>query len=121
MEKLDLLAVALGLACLAGINLYLTVFASGLAIHFHWITLAPPYQSLEVLGDPVIVTIAGILLSSFGLYDSFGIRHSEFVIRSRLQLARDNRAPMPIISPWKNWICLPSPWALLASPVSIFT
>ena len=61
MEKLDLLAVALGLACLAGINLYLTVFATGLAIHFHWITLAPAYQSLDVLGDPVIVIIAGIL------------------------------------------------------------
>jgi Domain of unknown function (DUF4126) len=59
--KLDLLAVALGLAALAGINLYLTVFATGLAIHFHWITLAPAYQSLEVLGHPVIITIAGIL------------------------------------------------------------
>jgi hypothetical protein len=58
---LDLLAVALGLACLAGINLYLTVFATGLAIHFHWITLAPAYQSLEVLGHPAIITIAGIL------------------------------------------------------------
>jgi Domain of unknown function (DUF4126) len=61
VEKLNLLAVALGLACLAGINLYLTVFATGLAIHFHWITLAPAYQSLEVLGDPLIITIAGIL------------------------------------------------------------
>jgi hypothetical protein len=61
MEKLDILAVALGLACLAGINLYLTVFATGLAIHFHWITLAPAYQSLEVLGNPVIITIAGVL------------------------------------------------------------
>jgi len=61
VEKLNLLSVALGLACLAGINLYLTVFATGLAIHFHWITLAPAYQSLEVLGHPVIVTVAGIL------------------------------------------------------------
>ena len=61
MERLDLLAVALGLAALAGINLYLTVFVTGLAIHFHWITLAPQYQSLEVLGNPWIVTIAGIL------------------------------------------------------------
>ena len=61
MEKLNLLGVALGLACLAGINLYLTAFATGLAIHFHWITLSPAYQSLEVLGDPLIVTIAGIL------------------------------------------------------------
>jgi hypothetical protein len=61
VEKLHLLSVALGLAALAGINLYLTVFVTGLAIHFHWITLAPAYQSLEVLGDPWIITIAGIL------------------------------------------------------------
>jgi hypothetical protein len=61
VEKLHLLGVALGLAALAGLNLYLTVFVSGLAIHFHWITLAPAYQSLEALGNPVIITIAGIL------------------------------------------------------------
>src|SRR2546423_8930690 len=61
MEKLDLLAVALGLAALAGVNLYLTVFATGLAIHFHWITLAPDYQSLDVLGHPWIIAIAGVL------------------------------------------------------------
>src|SRR5258707_5888364 len=61
VERLDLLAVALGLAALAGINLYLTVFVTGLAIHFHWITLAPQYQSLEILGNPWIITIAGIL------------------------------------------------------------
>src|SRR5438128_1616695 len=61
VEKLDLLAVALGLAALAGINLYLTVFVTGLAIHFHWITLAPQYQSLEVLGNPWIITVAGVL------------------------------------------------------------
>ena len=61
MPKLDLLSVALGLAALAGVNLYLTVFATGLAIHFHWITLAPQYQSLEILGNPWIITIAGIL------------------------------------------------------------
>jgi uncharacterized protein DUF4126 len=61
VERLHLLAVALGLAGLAGINLYLTVFATGLAIHFHWITLSPAYQSLEVLGEPVIMVIAGTL------------------------------------------------------------
>jgi hypothetical protein len=61
VERLHLLSVALGLAALAGINLYLTVLATGLAIHFHWITLAPAYQSLEVLGDPIVITIAGIL------------------------------------------------------------
>lgn len=56
-----MLSVALGLACLAGVNLYLTVFATGLAIHQHWITLAPQYQSLGVLGDPLVITIAGVL------------------------------------------------------------
>ena len=61
MDKLNLLSIALGLACLAGLNLYLTVFVSGLAIHFHWITLSPQYQSLAVLGEPWIITIAGIL------------------------------------------------------------
>jgi len=61
VPKLDLLSVALGLAALAGVNLYLTVFATGVAIHFHWITLAPQYQSLEILGNPWIITIAGIL------------------------------------------------------------
>ena len=61
MERLDLLAVALGLATLAGVNLYLTVFATGVAIHFQWINLAPQYQSLEVLGNPWIIGIAGFL------------------------------------------------------------
>ena len=61
MERLDLLGVALGLAALAGVNLYLTVFATGLAIHFHWIILAPQYQSLEVLGNQWIIGIAGTL------------------------------------------------------------
>lgn len=61
MEQLNLLGVALGLAALAGINLYLTVFVTGLAVNQHWITLAPQYQSLDVLGHPAIITIAGIL------------------------------------------------------------
>ena len=53
--------MALGLACLAGINLYLTVFVTGLAINLHWIVLSPNYHSLEVLGHPWILAIAGIL------------------------------------------------------------
>src|SRR2546423_10588612 len=61
MERLHLLAAALGLSALAGLNLYLTVFATGVAIHFHWITLGPSYQSLAVLGDPIVLWISGIL------------------------------------------------------------
>lgn len=61
MEQLNLLGVALGLATLAGINLYLTVFVTGLAVNQHWIALSEQYQSLEVLAHPVIITIAGVL------------------------------------------------------------
>ncbi len=61
MDRFNLLSVALGLACLAGIDLYLTVFVTGLAIHQHWITLSANYQSLEVLGQPWIIAIAGVL------------------------------------------------------------
>lgn len=61
MEVLQHLGVALGLATLAGINLYLTVFVVGLAIRMDWVTLAPPFQDLAVLGHPVIIGIAGFL------------------------------------------------------------
>ncbi len=61
METLELLGTALGLGALAGLNLYLTVFAAGLAIQQGWIILSPQYEQLAVLGDPWIVTIAAIL------------------------------------------------------------
>lgn len=61
MELLQLLGVALGLASLAGINLYLTVFVTGLAIRLGWVTLSAPYQDLAVLGHPVLIGIAGFL------------------------------------------------------------
>src|SRR5437588_543163 len=70
VERLNLLSVALGLACLAGLNLYLTVFATGLAIHFHWIVLAPQYQSIAILGQPIVVIISGILF----LLDIFSVK-----------------------------------------------
>jgi len=61
VDKFNLLSVALGLACLAGVNLYLTVFVTSLAIHQHWIVLSPSFQSLEVLGQPWIIILAGVL------------------------------------------------------------
>ncbi len=61
METLQLLGVALGLATLAGINLYLTVFVTGLAVQQGWIVLHPQYAQLGVLADPAILWISGIL------------------------------------------------------------
>lgn len=63
METLSLLGAALGMGTLAGLNLYLTVFVTGLAIQQGWITLLPPYEHLVVLGDPLIVTVAGALFA----------------------------------------------------------
>ncbi len=71
METLQLLGVAVGLASLAGLNLYLTVFLTGLAVRFGWITLAPEYARLEVLGDPVVLSVAGILFAMEFLADKF--------------------------------------------------
>jgi len=61
METLQTLGIALGLASLAGLNLYLTVFATGLAVQLGWITLQPQYASLDILAHPAIVGIAGAL------------------------------------------------------------
>ena len=71
MEILQLLGVAVGLASLAGLNLYLTVFLTGLAVRFDWIALSPEYTRLEVLGDPVVLVVAGVLFSMEFLADKF--------------------------------------------------
>ena len=63
MEILQTLGVALGLASLAGLNLYLTVFATGLSISQGWIDVSQTYPQLEILGHPVIVAVSGILFA----------------------------------------------------------
>ncbi len=60
METLELLATALGLAALSGINLYLTVFATSLALNLGWLHLSPELQQLQVLADPMILFISGL-------------------------------------------------------------
>jgi Domain of unknown function (DUF4126) len=61
MHILEQLGVALGLATLAGVNLYLTVLITGLALRFDLLNLAAQYQQLEVLGHPVVLIVAGVL------------------------------------------------------------
>lgn len=61
MEILKTLAVVLSIGSLAGLNLYLTVFVSGLAMRFDWVTLPPSLNGLEVLGHPIVIALAGIL------------------------------------------------------------
>jgi hypothetical protein len=61
METLEMLGVALGLAALSGLNLYLTVFVTGLAIQQNWVTLGSQYEQLAILGHPAIIGLAGVL------------------------------------------------------------
>ncbi len=63
MDVLQKLGPALGFATLAGLNLYLTVFVTGLAIHYHWIDLSATYPDLLVLGHPAVLVAAGILFA----------------------------------------------------------
>ncbi len=61
MHILEELGIALGLASLAGVNLYLTVLITGVAIRLDWVHLADRYQHLDVLGHPAVLTIAAVL------------------------------------------------------------
>lgn len=61
MNELQLLALALGVSALAGINLYLTVLMTGLVMRFQWLELPPELVSLAVLGHPAVIGVAGIL------------------------------------------------------------
>ena len=61
VEILEQLGIALGLASLAGINLYLTVLVTGLAIRFEWVSLAAQHESLAILGNEWIIGVAGVL------------------------------------------------------------
>ena len=56
---LQILGVALGLASLSGLNLYLTVFVTGLSIQQHWIDVSQTYPELTVLAHPAILVVAG--------------------------------------------------------------
>ncbi len=61
MDILPQLGVALGLASLSGVNLYLTSLLVGVAIRFDILHLAERYESLAVLGHTWIIAVAGVL------------------------------------------------------------
>lgn len=61
MDILEQLGLALGLASLAGLNLYLTVFLAGVLMHFNLLHLADQHQELAALGHPWVIGVAGVL------------------------------------------------------------
>lgn len=60
MEAIETLCVALGFATLAGLNLYLVVLVTGVAINQGWVDVSATYPDLLVLGDPLVITAASI-------------------------------------------------------------
>jgi Domain of unknown function (DUF4126) len=61
MQTLEHLGLALGLASLAGLNLYLTVLITGVMVHFNLLHLADQHQTLGVLANPWVMGVAGAL------------------------------------------------------------
>ncbi|MEM9444663.1 MAG: DUF4126 domain-containing protein [Verrucomicrobiota bacterium] len=61
MEHFNLIASALGIAALAGVNLYLTTFVISASLYFNIIQLHQSMESLSVLGHPTILIASGIL------------------------------------------------------------
>jgi Domain of unknown function (DUF4126) len=61
MDPITLLGRALGVATIAGINLYLTTLLIGISIRFNLIHLHESYQSLAVLANPWILGASAVL------------------------------------------------------------
>ena len=59
METVQVLGSAMGLGLLAGIRLYATVFALGLAIRMGWFQLSEPFSQLDVLAQTPILVVSG--------------------------------------------------------------
>lgn len=60
MDTLQLIASAAGIGVLAGIRLYLTVLAVGLAVRFEWLQLGESFSQLSVLGDWRVIGFAAV-------------------------------------------------------------
>lgn len=59
MDTLQALGSAMGLGLLAGVRLYATVFALGLAIRMDWFHLAPAFAHLDVLAQTPVLILSG--------------------------------------------------------------
>ena len=58
MGIVEILGVAGSLSLLAGWRLYLTILATGIAMHFGWLPLPDHLQSLQILANPWVLGVA---------------------------------------------------------------
>ena len=60
MGIVEILGIAASLSLLAGWRLYLTILATGSAMHFGWLPLPDHLASLQVLAEPWVLGVAAI-------------------------------------------------------------
>ncbi|MGL3819451.1 DUF4126 domain-containing protein [Sphingopyxis sp. R3-92] len=60
MGIVEILGVAGSLSLLAGWRLYLTILATGIAMHFGWLPLPEQLQALQILANPWVLGVAAI-------------------------------------------------------------
>jgi hypothetical protein len=61
MDIVALLSSLMGLAFVSGLRLYGTILVLGLGIRMGFIHLDPAMSRLQILGDPLIIAIAGLI------------------------------------------------------------
>jgi hypothetical protein len=69
MGAVEILGVAASLSLLAGWRLYLTVFATGIAMYFNWLPLPEHLESLQILSNPWVLGASGVGLVAEFLAD----------------------------------------------------
>ena len=60
MGIVEILGVAGSLSLLAGWRLYLTILATGTAMHFGWLPLPEHLAALQILGEPWVLAVAAV-------------------------------------------------------------
>jgi Domain of unknown function (DUF4126) len=60
MGIVEILGLAASVSLLSGWRLYLTVFATGLAMHFNYVNLPENLHMLDALANPWVIGIAGL-------------------------------------------------------------
>ncbi|MBA4748774.1 MAG: DUF4126 domain-containing protein [Sphingopyxis sp.] len=60
MGIIEILGIAASLSLLAGWRLYLTILATGTAMHFGWLPLPGHLAALQVLAEPWVLGVAAI-------------------------------------------------------------
>jgi hypothetical protein len=66
MDPFSLISTVTGLGTLSGLNLYLTVLLTGLAVRFNFLNLGQTHEPLMILANPWVIGIsAGLYLVEF--------------------------------------------------------